>query len=218
MSWLSVWGDYLPTMLDGLQVSLLLALISISLGYPLGLLLGLAVSSENLAVRAISLAVVEIGRGAPALVVLYLFYYGLPKAGITMEAMTAASLGLVWNTAAYSSEVMRAGFQSVHRGQIEAANALGLADRHTFLRIVMPQGLRSATPGLMGLSIQVFQATSLAYTIAVPELMKAANNLGSRDFNYLQVFVLAGLVYAAVTLPATWITVYFEKRMNRAYA
>lgn len=218
MSWFPAWADYLPTMLGGLKISLLLAFISIALGYPLGLGLGLVVTSTNWALRAVGLAIVEIGRGAPALVVLYLFYYGLPNVGITMGSLTAASIALVWNAGAYASEIMRAGYQSVHHGQTEAASALGLSPRHTFLRIVMPQGLKSATPGLMGLAIQMFQATSLAYAIAVPEVMKAANNLGSRDFNYLQVFVLAGLVYAVVSLPATWITVYFEKRMKRAYA
>jgi polar amino acid transport system permease protein len=204
-------------MLDGLKVSLWLAFVSIVFGYPLGLLLGLMVTSKHFAAKAVGLAVVEIGRGAPALVILYLLYFGLPKFGITMEALTAACYGLVWNTAAYSSEVMRAGIQSVHHGQVEAADALGLARRHSFMRIILPQGLRSATPGLMGLAIQVFQGTSLAYTIAVPELMKAAYTIGSRDFNYLQAFVLAGLVYAAVSLPATWITVFFEKRIKRAY-
>lgn len=217
MTWFTEWASYLPAMLDGLRMSLFLAFVSIVFGYPLGLALGLLVSSKHLAARAVSLAVVEIGRGAPALVILYLFYYGLPKFGITMEAITAACIGLIWNTAAYSSEVFRAGFQSVPRGQLEAAGALGLSQRHTFLRIILPQGLRSATPGLMGVAIQVFQGTSLAYAIAVPELMKVAYNIGSRDFNYLQVFVLAGLVYAAISLPATWITVFFERRMKRAY-
>jgi polar amino acid transport system permease protein len=218
MTWFTEWAAYLPQMMVGLQMSLFIAFVAIVIGYPLGLILGLMVTSKNLAVRALSLAFVEVGRGAPALVILYIFYYGLPKFGITMEAITAACLGLTWSAAAYSSEVMRAGFQSVPRGQLEAANSLGLSQRHTFLRIIMPQGLRSATPGLMGVAIQIFQGTSLAYAIAVPELMKAAYNIGSRDFNYLQVFVLAGLVYAAISLPATWITVYFERRMKRAYA
>lgn len=217
MTWFTDWAAYLPSMLDGLRMSLFLAFVAIAFGYPLGLVLGLLVGSKNFALRAVSLAIVEIGRGAPALVILYLFYYGLPKFGITLEAVTAACLGLIWNTAAYASEIMRAGFQSVPRGQLEAANSLGLSQRHTFLRIIMPQGLRSATPGLMGVAIQVFQGTSLAFTIAVPELMKAAYSIGSRDFNYLEVFVLAGLVYAAISLPATWITVFFEKRMKRAY-
>jgi polar amino acid transport system permease protein len=163
----------------------------------------------------LGLAVVEVGRGAPALVILYLFYYGLPKFGIAFESITAACLALIWNSAAYSSEILRAGIQSVGRGQLEASNALGLAQRHTFFRVVLPQGMRSAIPGLMGVAIQMFQGTSLAYVIAVPELMKTAYNIGSQDFNYLQIFTLAGLCYAAISMPATWVTVFFEKRMAR---
>lgn len=215
MTWLTEWAGYLPQMMSGLSVSLMIAGVSILFGYPLGLVLSLMVSAKNLAVRTLALAVVEIGRGAPALVVLYLVYYGLPKFGIAFESITAACLALTWNAAAYSSEIMRAGLQSVPRGQIEASSALGLANRDSFFRIILPQGMRSAVPGLMGVGIQVFQGTSLAYGIAVPELMKTAYNIGSEDFNYLQIFALAGLCYAVISMPATWITVFFEKRMAR---
>ncbi len=215
MSWLSEWAAYLPQLMSGLGVSLMIAGISIVAGYPLGLVLSVMVTAKNLAVRTLALAVVEVGRGAPALVILYLFYYGLPKFGIAFESITAACLALTWNSAAYSSEIMRAGLQSVARGQLEASNALGLSWRHTFFRVIMPQGMRSAIPGLMGVAIQMFQGTSLAYAIAVPELMKSAYNIGSQDFNYLQIFTLAGICYAAISMPATWITVYFERRLAR---
>lgn len=215
MSWLAEWAGYLPQMMSGLGVSLLIAGVAIAAGYPLGLVLSVLVSTKNLALRTFGLAIVEIGRGAPALVILYLFYYGLPKFGIAFESITAACLALTWNAAAYSSEIMRAGLQSVDRGQSEAANALGLSRTHTFWRVIMPQGMRSAVPGLMGVAIQVFQGTSLAYAIAVPELMKSAYNIGSQDFNYLQIFTLAGICYAVISMPATWVTVYFEKRMAR---
>jgi polar amino acid transport system permease protein len=215
MSWFAEWAAYLPQMMSGLGVSLLIAGVAIAAGYPLGLVLSVLVSTKNLALRTFGLAIVEIGRGAPALVILYLFYYGLPKFGIAFESITAACLALTWNAAAYSSEIMRAGLQSVDRGQSEAANALGLSRTHTFWRVIMPQGMRSAVPGLMGVAIQVFQGTSLAYAIAVPELMKSAYNIGSQDFNYLQIFTLAGICYAVISMPATWVTVYFEKRMAR---
>ncbi|MEA5455873.1 amino acid ABC transporter permease [Sinomonas sp. JGH33] len=215
MSWLGAWAGYLPQMMSGLGVSLLIAAISIVAGYPLGLVLSLMVQAKNLAVRTLGLAIVEVGRGAPALVILYLFYYGLPKFGIAFESITAACLALIWNAAAYSSEIIRAGIQSVPRGQLEASNALGLSQRDSFFRVVMPQGMRSAIPGLMGVAIQMFQGTSLAYAIAVPELMKSAYNIGSQDFNYLQIFTLAGICYAVISMPATWITVLFEKRMAR---
>ena len=92
MSWLNDWLSYLPTMLTGLQTSLLIAFVAIVCGYPLGLLLSLMVSSKSLAAKAVGLAIVEIGRGAPALVILYLFYYGLPKFGIAFDSITAACL------------------------------------------------------------------------------------------------------------------------------
>ncbi|NUP73284.1 MAG: amino acid ABC transporter permease [Sinomonas sp.] len=215
MSWLADWAGYLPQMMSGLGVSLTIAAVSVVVGYPLGLLLSVMVSQRNLAARTLGLVIVEVGRGAPALVILYLFYYGLPKFGIAFESITAACLALIWNSAAYSSEIMRAGLQSVARGQHEASHALGLSQRDTFFRVIMPQGMRSAIPGLMGVAIQMFQGTSLAYAIAVPELMKSAYNIGSQDFNYLQIFALAGLCYAVISMPATWITVFFEKRLAR---
>ncbi|MFK0073491.1 MULTISPECIES: amino acid ABC transporter permease [Arthrobacter] len=215
MNWLQQWAGYMPQMLSGLGVSLFIAGVSIVIGYPLGLLLSVMVQRKNLVIRTLGLAIVEIGRGAPALVILYLVYYGLPKFGIAFESIQAACIALVWNAAAYSSEIIRAGLQSVARGQTEAAQVLGLSSRDTFFRVIMPQGMRSAIPGLMGVAIQMFQGTSLAYAIAVPELMKSAYNIGSQDFNYLQIFTLAGICYAAISMPATWITVYFEKRMSR---
>ncbi|MDQ0707378.1 polar amino acid transport system permease protein [Arthrobacter woluwensis] len=215
MNWFQQWADYMPQMLSGLGVSLFIAGVSIVIGYPLGLLLSVMVQRKNLVIRTLGLAIVEIGRGAPALVILYLVYYGLPKFGIAFESIQAACIALVWNAAAYSSEIIRAGLQSVARGQAEAAQVLGLSSRDTFFRVIMPQGMRSAIPGLMGVAIQMFQGTSLAYAIAVPELMKSAYNIGSQDFNYLQIFTLAGICYAAISMPATWITVYFEKRMSR---
>lgn len=215
MTWLTDWVSYLPALLSGLKISVLIALIAVGIGYPLGLCLSIGVQSKNFAVHTLTLAVVEIGRGAPALVVLYLVYYGLPKVGLVFGSIAAACVALIWNAAAYSSEIIRAGLQSVPRGQLEAANALGLGRRDTFIRIILPQGIKSSIPGLMGVAIQVFQGTSLAYAIAVPELMQAAYNVGSENFNYLEVFILAGLMYAVISMPATWISVYFEKRIAR---
>ncbi|MFE4194893.1 amino acid ABC transporter permease [Paenarthrobacter sp. NPDC056912] len=215
MSWLADWVGYLPQMMSGLSVSLMIAAISIAAGYPFGLVLSLMVQAKNLALRTIGLVIVEVGRGAPALVILYLFYYGLPKFGLVLDNIPAACLALSWNAAAYASEIIRAGMHSVSRGQHEASVALGLSRRDTLFRVIIPQGMRSAVPGLMGIAIQLFQGTSLAYAIAVPELMKSAYTIGSSNFNYLEIFILAGICYAVISMPATWITVFFEKRMGR---
>ncbi|KAE8128754.1 MULTISPECIES: amino acid ABC transporter permease [Bifidobacterium] len=214
---LTSWGQYLPPLLSGLVQSVWLAVAAIVIGLPLAFLFCTMVMSENRLIGALGLVIVEIGRGMPALVILYLVYYGLPRFGISLANVAAAIIALAWNYSCYCSEIIRGGIQSVPRGQIEAGNALGLDSRVTFLRVIVPQGLRSAIPGLLGQSILVFQDTSLAYTIAVPELMKQAYSLGGENYQYLRVFVLTGLVYAAVTLPATWITVWMERRLGKSY-
>ncbi|MCI1674307.1 MAG: amino acid ABC transporter permease [Bifidobacterium tibiigranuli] len=214
---LTSWGQYLPPLLSGLVQSVWLAVAAIVIGLPLAFLFCTMVMSKNRLIGALGLVIVEIGRGMPALVILYLVYYGLPRFGISLANVAAAIIALAWNYSCYCSEIIRGGIQSVPRGQIEAGNALGLDSRVVFLRVIVPQGLRSAIPGLLGQSILVFQDTSLAYTIAVPELMKQAYSLGGEDYQYLRVFVLTGLVYAAVTLPATWITVWMERRLGKSY-
>lgn len=214
---LTSWGQYLPPLLSGLVQSVWLAVAAIVIGLPLAFLFCTMVMSKNRLIGALGLVIVEIGRGMPALIILYLVYYGLPRFGISLANVAAAIIALAWNYSCYCSEIIRAGIQSVPRGQLEAGDALGLDSRVTFLRVIVPQGLRSAIPGLLGQSILVFQDTSLAYTIAVPELMKQAYSLGGENYQYLRVFVLTGLVYAAVTLPATWITVWMERRLGKSY-
>ncbi|MGO1320117.1 MAG: amino acid ABC transporter permease [Galactobacter sp.] len=217
MDFLEIWANALPNLLGGLKWTLLITVLAIAIGYPLGLVWALGVRNSNKIIRGICLTIVEIGRGAPALAILYLFYYGLPTFGISFTAIVAAVIGLAWNSSAYASEMIRGGIQSVPKGQLEAAEALGLKPAGRFWKIIFPQGMRSATPGLMGLAIQTFQGTSLAYAITVDEMVKVAYNEGSRNFEYLPTFALAGVIYAVIAIPATWITSYFERRMARKF-
>lgn len=210
------WITYFPRMLDGLRVTLAITGISLSCGIPLGLLLALAVSSKSRPVRAVFIGIVEFGRGAPSLVVLQMVYFGLPSAGLTFTSFTSAVVAFTWTTAAYTSEILRGGLQAVPGGEIEASDALGMNTRDTLRFIVVPQGMRIAIPALVGFAILIFQGTSLAYVIAVPELTSQAYSIGSINFNYLNMFILAGLMYASVSVPATWLTALLEKRMARA--
>ncbi len=210
--------EYLPRLLQGLVVSLQLTVLSVVFGYAIGLVFALGVSSVRPWLRWPALIVVEIGRGIPALVVLYIVYFGLPALGILFENFWAAVIGLTFSAGAYSSEMIRAGIQSVPRGQTEASSALGLPRSTSFTRIVLPQGLRSAIPALMGLAIMSFQATSLAYSISVNELMSQAYQISNITFEYLTVYAVTGLIYAAIAVPATWLSVGVERRLSRAHA
>lgn len=218
MTIITDWAEWLPTLLNGLWLSLQITGISLALGLPIGLLLAVLASSRNSIVRTASVAVVEIGRGAPALVVLQLFYFGLPSTGITMSSFVAAFCALGLTTAAFTSEILRAGLQAVPVGETEACQTLGVSRLDTLRFIVVPQGLRIALPALMGFAILIFQATSLCFTIAVPELLSQAYSIGSSTFKYFSVLTLAGLLYAAITIPASYLVDVTEKRMSRHLA
>lgn len=215
MSFLNDWLDFYPELLGGLWVSVRLTGVSLLIGMPIGLLLALGTGSRNRPLRWIVIIIVEIGRGTPALVVLQLFYYGLPSAGLTLASFTAAALALALTTAAYTSEILRGGLQSVPAGEVEAAGALGMRRVDTLRYVVIPQGVRVAIPPLMGFAILVLQMTSLAFTIALPELLSRAYSIGSSSFQYVSVLILAGLLYAAVTIPASWLSERVEKRLAR---
>ncbi|NMR29129.1 amino acid ABC transporter permease [Crystallibacter degradans] len=205
----------LPTLLGGLQISLTLTFFSLLFGLPFGMLFSFGVTADNKIFRYISVFFVEVGRGAPALVLLQLMYYGLPNVQITLTSLVSACLALVWTTAAYTAELIRGGIQSVPHGEIEGSDALGMSVRDRLRFIVIPQGMRIALPSLMGFAVLLFQATSLAYTVAVPELMSQAYSTGSSTFKYLPAFIAAGLLYAAISIPATWLSVLTEKRLSR---
>jgi len=218
MSFLTNWADWMPTLLKGLLLSIEITAASLAIGLPLGLLLAVATSSPVKAVRWLCIALVEVGRGAPALVVLQLFYFGLPSTGLTVSSFVSAFCALGLTTAAFTSEILRAGLQAVPAGETEACAALGVTRMDTLRFVVAPQGLRIALPALMGFAVLIFQATSLCFTIAVPELLSQAYSIGSSTFQYLSVLSLAGLLYAAITVPASWLVARADRRMSRHLA
>jgi polar amino acid transport system permease protein len=212
---MSQWPDYLPDLLQGLLVSLKLTGASLALGLPLGLLLGVMVMNHRRAVRAAGLVVVELGRGAPALVLLYLVYFGLAQQRLSLSAFLAAVLAIGWSAGAYASEIFRSSLEAVPSGQHEASAAVGLTPLQSFRSIVLPQAIRIAIPPLMGLAIMVFQTSALAFAIGIPEIMSRAYELGSQTFAYLSLLTLASVIYASVALPASAAVRLLEKRLAR---
>ncbi len=209
------WQENLPTMIDGLIVSLQVTGLALLVGMPLGLLLALGVQAKSIPLRALSVAIVEIGRGAPALILLQFAYYGLPNTGISLSSFGAAAAALSWTTAAYTSEIIRAGLQAVPHGQKEAAVAVGFNHLDALRFVIVPQGLRVAAPALLGFAILMLQATSLCFAIALPELLSQAYMIGTTTFQYLPILLLAALLYAAICIPATIAVAYLEKRLSR---
>jgi polar amino acid transport system permease protein len=211
----SGWGEDLPPLLSGLGVALKLTGVSLLLGFPGGLLTALLVSSRNRLAKLLGLVIVEVGRGVPLLVLLYVVYQGLPQLNVSLASFMSAVVAFGWSTAAYSSEMFRASLNALPKGQKEAALAAGINQLDTFRFVLLPQALRIAIPPLLNLAVQIFQATSLAYVITVSEIMQHAYLIGTATFRYMNVFLLAGLLYAAVTLPCSFLIAGLERRLSR---
>lgn len=194
-----------PEFLPGLGISLLVTIASLILGLPLGILLALGSLFASTPLKFVCIGLVELGRGVPGLIMLYLVYFGLPQLGIVMDALPAAMISLALMTGAYTAEIFVAGFRAVPQGQWEACGTLALSYWKSLRLVILPQAIKIVVPPLIGWSIMLFQATSLAYAISVPELMSGAYNYASVTFEYALAFTLAGSMYLAVTLLGFWL-------------
>ncbi|MGI3900347.1 MAG: amino acid ABC transporter permease [Janthinobacterium lividum] len=212
---LAVWSEWLPSLLDGLKISIAVTGVGLFFGIPLGLLLALSVQARAGLAYWPAVAVVEIGRGAPVLILLQFAYVGLPSAGLSLSSFTAASFAFVGWTAAHTGEIIRAGLETVPQGQKEAAAAIGLGRYDELRYVILPQGLRNSLPALLGFAILLLQATSLCFAIGLPELVSRAYGVGSTTVAWITILTLAGLLYAAICIPATLIVAVLERRLGR---
>lgn len=214
MDMVNDWLEWLPSFAPGLGVSLQLTGLALLFGFPLGLLFAVMAEAKFAPLQWISFVFVEVGRGLPALVLLYLLYFSLPDVGVILSSLTTAIVAMTWNTGAYASEYFRAGLAAVPLGQKEAALTSGLRGWTGFRLIILPQALRISTPPLAGLAVLVFQASALAFVIAVPELMSKAYEVSSITFQYLSVYLLTAVIYGSVTLVFLALVRVVEWRLN----
>jgi len=205
-------GQWLLELLPGLVVSLELSAVLLAIGLPAAILLALGLGSRTKALRVCTQVVVEIAKGMPSLVLIYVIYFGLPQVGVDLGAFISASVALAISFAGYACDSFKAGFDAVQAGQVEAAHALGLGHTTTFLRVVLPQALKVALPPVIGWAIVYFQATSLAFAIAVPELLARAYQLATTNFQYFSVIFLAALIYAAICIPLSLVAEHMFTR------
>lgn len=206
---------FLPTLLKGAMVTVGVSLLSMMLAVSLGLLLTLMRLYGNKWLQGIAVAYIEIYRGTPLLIQLYILYYGLPNIGITMSAFAAAVLGLGMNYAAYETEIYRACIQAIHKGQTEAAQALGMSRRLTLQRIIMPQALRIAIPPIANDFIALFKDSSLVSVIAMVELTKSYSILAAASMDFFKLGIITALLYFGISFPLSRYARRLEKKLSR---
>jgi polar amino acid transport system permease protein len=205
---LKVW----PLLLGGFYTTLYLCLLVIPLGLAGGLLLALLLLTRNRLTRFILYAIVDLVRAAPPLVLLILFYSGLPFAGIRLSPTAAVCLAFFCNTSSYYGEIYRAGIESIGRGQWEAARSTGLNGLDTLAWVVLPQAVRNVLPDLVSNTIEVVKLTSIASVVSFPELLYSADMARSLTFNSSPV-VLAAALYLLFLWPLVRLVARLERRV-----
>lgn len=201
---LELWLSSLWPLLRGaITTTVPLSLISFAIALALGALTAAARLSPVWILRSIAQFYVWVFRGTPLVVQLFIVFYGLPKLGIVMEAWPAGILTLALNTGAYSSEAIRASVLSIPRGQIEAAQTLGLSGGRMVRFVVAPQALRIALPPLANDFIDLVKGTSLVYTITIVDLFLIGQQIAAATFQPLVIYVEVALIYLLIVTVLT---------------
>ena len=210
-------GEWLPDLFKGALVSVELTLAVMALSLVFGLIVALARLTRFRAVRTIATVYIEIIRGTPALLQLFYIYFVLPAFGLKLPAFTAGVIGLTLNYSAYLSEVYRAGIQAVAKGQLEAAQALGMSRSLMMRLIILPQAFRIVVPPLGNYFISLFKDTALASLITVRELIFSGQIIAATNFQYFAIFTIIGAIYLALSYPGSLGVQYLERRMKIGY-
>jgi polar amino acid transport system permease protein len=206
-----------PILLRGLGNTLMLGIVTIIIGTIAGLLLCLVRLYAIRPIRLLAIIYIDIFRALPILVLLILVYYALPFVGIRLDSFTSATLALSMVLAAFTAEVCRAGIQNVPKGQFEAAASLGMPFWESMRKIILPQAIRVIIPPLTSNSISVFKDTALASVVAMPDLLKQANDAQAMMANPSPLIV-AAIIYLIILWPMVRMVGYLEARNQRALA
>ena len=205
----------LPTLLQGLQITLLATVLGVVVAAVLGLVFALLRRSPSRAVTRTTGFVVEFIRGTPLLVQLYFIFYVLPDIGLRLPALAAGVLGMGLHYAAYFAEVYRGGIESVPRGQWEAARATNLTARQTWMHVVLPQAVPPMIPAMANYVLAMFKETPLLSAITVMELMGQARSVANSTYRYVEPITLVGVCFLIVSIISVVGLRWLERRFGR---
>lgn len=205
---------FFPTLLKGAGITIVISCVSMMLAVTLGLFLTLLRLYSLPPFSTLATAYIEVYRGTPLLIQLYILYYGLPNIGISMSPVFAAVLGLGMNYAAYEAELYRAGINAVPKGQMEAALSLGMPRSLAIRKVIMPQALRIAVPGVTNDFIALFKDSSLVSIIAMVELTKTYSILAASTLRFFELGLIVALLYFMMSYPLSVLARRLEERLR----
>ncbi len=205
---------FFPLLLKGAGITLFISATSMLFAIALGLFLTLSRLYGRAPFSGLATAYIEIYRGTPLLIQLYILYYGLPNIGISLSPFAAAFLGLGMNYAAYEAELYRAGISAIPRGQMEAAFSLGMTRGTAVRRIILPQAFRIALPGVTNDFIALFKDSSLVSIIAMVELTKTYTILAASTLRFFELGLIVAVLYFIMSYPLSLLARRLEEHLK----
>lgn len=213
---------YGTMLIMALGQTILLTLLSLVFAMIIGMIFGLMNVGHNRVFNFIGTVYVDAVRGVPLIVLAYFIYFGIPAgiqglgvAGFRLTALQAGTIALSMNCGAYMAEIIRAGIQSVDRGQMEAARSLGLSYSAGMALIVVPQAIRTMIPSIINQFIITLKDTSILSVIGFPELTNRGKTIMGNTFLNLQTWAIIGVMYMVVIITLSKVSKRIERRVNR---
>lgn len=215
MESLQLMWDSLPFLLIGAVKTLQISGIAVLIGIFLGTLVGLGRVAGPRGLAALLAVYVEVIRGTPLLTQLLLVVLGLPQVlQVQFDPFTAAVITIGINSGAYVSEIIRAGIQSIDKGQMEAARSLGMSRGQAMIYVILPQAFKQVIPPLVNEVVSLIKESSLVSAISLAELTRTAQLIGSRTFNLFPPLLAAALIYLTMTLSLSRLAGALERRLK----
>lgn len=218
---ISIINTYGNMLIAALGQTCLLAFLSLVFACILGLVFGLMNVSRSKVLKVIGGIYVDAVRGVPLIVLAYFIYFGVPYAvkslGITdfrLTALTAGTITLALNCGAYMAEILRAGIQSVDKGQMEAARSLGMSYGHSMRKVVLPQAIRTMIPSIINQFIITLKDTSILSVIGFPELVNTGKTVVANTMNAFGTWTVVGIMYMIVIISLSKIARQIERRVT----
>ncbi len=219
---ISIIQVYGVMLLKSMGNTLLLCVLSLLFAMVIGLIIALFNVGKNRVLNFIGTLFVDAVRGVPLIVLAYFVYFGVPQAakmlnvsGFRLSALTAGIIALSMNCGAYMAEIIRAGIESVDKGQMEASRSLGLSYGKSMRLIIIPQAIRTMIPSIINQFIITLKDTSILSVIGFPELVNTAKNVAGNTFMNLQVWAIVGIMYMVVIITLSKVAKRVERRLKR---
>jgi polar amino acid transport system permease protein len=207
--------EFLPILLQGVWLTIVVTFGSLLLSTLLGLIWALMRVSRVRALQTIAISVVNTIRGIPILVQLFYIYFVMPELGVTLTALQAAIIGLGVAYSAYQAENFRAGIEAIEKGQVEAAESLGMSWSLMMRRVVLPQAVKIMLPPYGNIMIMMLKDSSQASTITVAELTLKGQLIASSTFKYTSVLTLVAILYLVMSVPLILFVGWLERRLQQ---